>query len=42
VLGENVRSARPAQGLPCSTRLANRRAARDLVCGEPLTQECLT
>lgn len=42
VLGDNVRSARPAQGLPCATKLTNRRAARDLVGGEPLTLECLS
>jgi sialic acid synthase SpsE len=44
VLGENVRTARPALGLPCDTPLAagGRSAARDLRAGEPLTAECLS
>lgn len=44
VLGENVRTARPALGLACDTRLeeVGRRAARDLVAGEPLTLECIS
>lgn len=43
-LGDNVRTARPALGLACDTRLeeVGRRAARDLVAGEPLTLECLS
>jgi len=42
-LGVNVRSARPALGLPCDTPLETegRSAARDLHAGEPLTEECL-
>jgi N-acetylneuraminate synthase len=44
VLGENVRTARPALGLPCDTPLEaeGRSAARDLRAGEPLTRECLS
>jgi len=44
VLGVNVRTARPALGLPCDTPLAEhgRSAARDLRAGEPLTTECLS
>lgn len=43
-LGDNVRTARPALGLPCDTPLEahGRSAARDLVAGEPLTAECLS
>lgn len=41
VLGDNVRTARPAHGLPCDTPMADRRAARDLIIGQPLTWECL-
>lgn len=40
-LGDNVATARPALGLPPSTDMTNRRAARDLRAGEPLTAECL-
>lgn len=41
VLGLNVRTARPALGLPCDTPVTGRGAARALKPGEPLTQECL-
>ncbi len=43
-LGDNVRSARPALGLPCDTPLdaCGRSAARDLRAGEPLTLDCLS
>ena len=41
-LHDNVCTARPALGLSPATSLTNRRAARDLRAGEPLTQECMT
>jgi len=41
VLGQNVRTARPALGLPCDTPLAGRAAARAIAAGEPLTKEYL-
>ena len=37
VLGENVRTARPALGLPCGTDLTDAQAPRDLKAGTPLT-----
>ena len=41
-LHDNVCTARPALGLAPATSLTNRRAARDLCAGEPLTLECMT
>lgn len=41
VLGKNVRTARPAMGLPCDTVLVGRYASRDLRAGEPLTTACM-
>lgn len=40
-LNQNVRTARPALGMPCDTSLQGKTAARDLMAGEPLTAECL-
>jgi len=37
ILGENVRTARPALGLPCGTDLTDAQAPRDLKAGTPLT-----
>lgn len=39
VLGDNVRTARPAMGLPCGTDLHGLRASRDLEPGEPLVAQ---
>ena len=36
ILGDNIRTARPAMGLPCHTTLT--RAASDLQAGTPLTE----
>jgi N-acetylneuraminate synthase len=38
VLGKNIVSARPAQGLPCATDLSRATAAADLKAGSPLLQ----
>lgn len=38
----NVRTARPATGLPCSTSLTNKRFTRNVKRGEPLTEDMLT
>ncbi len=40
-LHDNVCTARPALGVPPSTDLTGRRAARALRAGEPLTMDCL-
>lgn len=37
VLGDNVRTARPALGMPCHTPLDGKRAFKDLAAGSPLT-----
>lgn len=42
VLHENIRTARPARGLPPATDLAGKVAARDLTAGTPLTAEDLS
>lgn len=39
--GDNIRTARPANGLPCDTDLTGKRASRTLKAGEALTQEML-
>jgi sialic acid synthase SpsE len=41
VLGENVCTARPAQGLPPSFDLTGKTASRDLKANTPLTEDCL-
>lgn len=41
-LNDNVCTARPALGLAPATDLTNRRAARHLRAGEPLTLECIS
>lgn len=37
VLGDNVRTARPALGMPCYTSLSGKRAFKDLKAGTPLS-----
>jgi sialic acid synthase SpsE len=41
ILHRNVKTARPALGLPPSTDIAGAYAARALMAGEPLTSECI-
>jgi len=41
ILHWNVKTARPALGLPPSTDIAGAYAARALMAGEPLTSECI-
>lgn len=41
VLYRNVRTARPAKGLPPSTDISSAYASRALRAGEPLTQDCI-
>lgn len=41
ILGDNIRTARPAFGLPCSTPLEGKTAARYLPENTPLTADCL-
>ena len=41
ILNGNIRTARPAKGLPPGTDISSAYASRALLSGEPLTEECI-